>query len=190
MISAQFRFDKATHAYFIGEKRVWSITQLLDLGGHTDDRWFTEEDAERGTIVHQLCADFDFGAIDETYEGIHAGYLQAYIAISKVVSFKWRHVETGAAHAEHRFAGTPDRVGEVLGALAVADLKSGSVAPWQGIQTALQAILVASELHLPPDRIRRYVIRLRPNGRYTLIEHKDHREFHEAYRLIDKFCRA
>lgn len=193
IIDPVFRVDPANHAYFLNDVQVPSITQMLEDCCYIDDTYFTEECAERGTMVHRLTADYDLGAIEQpaSVENIWKGYLLAHVAAMRSMGRPaWTAVEVAVASAAYRYGGRPDRVGKVWGAVSVLDIKTGGTYDWHGIQTALQVILVAPEFHLPPPTIPRYGLNLRNNGKYKLLEHKDTKDFDRAYEVIRRCVRA
>ena len=186
------RFDALDHRYFINNAEVCHITGMLADTGWIDDAWFTAESSERGQIVHRLCADYDLGAIPDpaAVECKHKGYFLGYVTAMRVIKPRWTHVETAMFDLVDRWGGRPDRVGKVWGAWAVLEIKTGVAAKATPIQLALQAILAAPELHLPPERILRYELQVRKTGKATLLEHPDPRDFSKARDVIAECCRA
>lgn len=60
-----FRFSASEHKYFIHNREVRHVTELLSLEGLIQgEEWFDEESRERGQAVHDLTARFDLGALD------------------------------------------------------------------------------------------------------------------------------
>lgn len=183
------RFDPEAHEYFLNDEPVPSITQMLDNCCYIDDRYFTEECAERGTMVHKLTADYDTGAIEHpaSVESKWKGYLLAYVAAMRDLGRPtWDDIEQARVSVKHRFGGRPDRAGKLWGGVCVLDIKTGGTYDWHGVQTALQAILVAPDYQLPATSIVRYGLNVRENGKYTLLEHKPASDFVKAYDVIRK----
>lgn len=188
-----FRFDPSAHEYFLDNVQVMSITQMLDNCCYIDDSYYTEECAERGTMVHRLTADYDMGAIEhpESVENIWKGFLLAHVAAMRAMGKPaWDSIEEAVCSPVYRFGGRPDRVGKVWGAVSVLDIKTGGVYDWHGIQTALQAILVAPDYRLPATAIVRYGLNLKGNGKFTLLEHKSPRDFDRAFDVIRRCAKA
>ena len=181
-----FHFDPENHEYFIDGEKVPSITQMLDYAGWINDEFYTKESSERGTLVHKLSADFDLGAISDprTVENIWKGYFLAHVDAMKKMQPEVLAVEQALGHPTLRYGGRPDRVWKLWGAITVTDIKTGVVADWHGIQTALQALLIAPHYHLPPESIQRYGLYLRDNGKWKFIEHKNRHDFGEAHEVI------
>jgi hypothetical protein len=62
-VAARFRFDASVHAYYVGARRLPSITQILAAtNGNGPSPFYTEESAERGTRIHKATARYDLGA--------------------------------------------------------------------------------------------------------------------------------
>ena len=192
MIAApSFRFDEAEHAYYLDGKRIPSITQLLDAGGLVNGAaYFTEESRRRGTEVHQLCADYDMGALDPlTVTSNRRPYLMAYVAACSALKPTWDAIEEADVHPAHGFAGRTDRVGFVLNRQTVAEIKSAAKAKHHAIQTALQAVLASVRWPLPAEHWQRLVVYVKPSGKFSVERHEDRRDFDVAMDLIRRFAR-
>lgn len=193
-MAVAFRFDAPTHTYWdlsTGEE-IPHITGFLMRGGITDDLWFKDEHAERGRAVHSLCADFDLGALTDVAgcDSKYRGFLLAHVAAMQVLRPRLEilAVEEPLVHSVYRFGGRPDRDIRFDGARGVFEIKSGAEDPRaHGIQTALQAILVAEVAGLPAESLVRYVLYVKRTGRWKLIEMKNRRDFDTAYQLIRQF---
>lgn len=205
-----FSFDAADHSYRIGDVRVPSITQLLKMSGHVDDRYYTEESRQRGTAVHELTKDFDLGALTlPSLDSLHRGYVLGYIAACEALKPEWDQIEEPDVHPTFMFGGRPDRIGTVMGRKTVGEIKSGckpSLADLvytdnEGIevrvrrfsnahevQTALQAILVSWRVGLPPEQWQRLCIYVKRSGRFSVERHDNPRDFDEAYRILKEYA--
>lgn len=188
-----FRFDALNHEYIdlaTGET-LPHITGMLERTGWIDDTWFTEESSVRGQAVHRLTADYDLGALDvQSCVSLYRGWLLAYVKAMKLFGAEILAVEEPAVHPMHKFGGRPDRVLRVLRALGVLEIKSGLPAKSHPIQTALQAILVAPQLSLPPESLLRFALYVRDNGSCKLEEHKRRYDFDKAREIIKTCCSA
>lgn len=192
MPSMPFRFNEELHEYrcVLTGQKLPHITGLLLAGGEIDDRWFTEESCERGKAVHKLTADFDLGALDPVEcVSAYKGWLLGHAKLMSIVRPEWLAVEEPRAHGCLRFAGRPDRVGRAWGLACVWEIKSGDPEKSHQIQTALQAILAADELGIPPTAVARFAEYVDGNGKSKVEEHKNPRNFTRAYELIQKFGR-
>lgn len=184
-----FRFDAASHTYYEDGQVRPHITGLLERGGWVDPRWYTEESSERGRAVHKLTEEYDLGALNlvECRSG-YKGYLAGHAGAMETLRPTWLAIEVAQIHRDLGFGGRPDREAELWGAVSILEGKSGSKAKGHGVQTALQAILVAPKYHLQPEAIPRYIVYWRPTGLAQVFEHKAAADFAEAYRLIRKYC--
>lgn len=183
-----FRFDAYAHEYLdpATNEVLPHITGLLKAGGLVDDRWFKDIHSERGRVVHTLTADYDLGAITDPASVVSEGkpYLMGHVSAMRILRPTWEHIEVPFVNWEHRFGGRPDRVGKIDGGWAVLDVKSGVKTPAAQVQTALQCILVAPDLKVPPRSMLRFVLYLAKTGKFKLDRNTDPRDFDTAYRLL------
>lgn len=195
---ARHRFDHDLHAYTTEHgEALPSITDMLERTGEIDDRFYTEEGRHRGTQAHRLTLDYDLGAIAvDDVVSKYRGFLLAWAKLTAVVRPDWRHLEEPFTHPTLRFAGTPDRVGTVLALLSVAEIKTGKYVratrpghpgPHE-LQTALQAILVASRLKLRPEVVARWGFYIQADGKFKVLEFKDHADLRRARAIIRECC--
>lgn len=188
----EFRFDAANHEYtdvLTGEV-LPHITGMLERTGWVDDRWYTEESSDRGTAVHRLTADYDLNALHvASCTSVFRGYLLAHVKAVDILKPKMLAVEEPMVHHVLRFGGRPDRDMIAMKQRGVWEVKSGSPSKAHQIQTALQAILVAQEANLPPESLLRLCCYVKDKGKYSVVEHKERRDFQEALRIIRECCR-
>lgn len=186
-----FRFDQNDHSYTTLADGVVRphITGMLQETGWCDDTWFTEESSERGTAIHSLTAAYDLGGLDvRSLVSPYRNYVLAHVAATQLLRPEWDSVEEAEMHPEFLFGGRPDRVGRIFKALGVLDGKSGVVSKSHGIQTALQAILVAWRYSLPPQSMQRRTLHWKANGRFDVRLHDKRADFDEAFRIIKVCC--
>lgn len=187
----RFRFDSENHEYIdLATGDLFpSITQMLKRTGWVDDAFFTEESCERGTEVHRMTAEFDLGALDvDSCVSPYRGYLLSHVSAVGIMRATMLEVEVPKVHPVLRFAGRPDRVLIAWGARAVVDGKSGAPAKSHQVQTALQAILDSVDAQMPPEAIVRYALYWGKTGKFKLVEHRDKRDFDEAFRILKVCC--
>lgn len=187
-----FRFDVEAHEYIDLQTGVVlpHITGMLEAAGWIDTTWMTEESSARGQAVHKITAAYDLGALDlASCQSRYRGWLIAHAKAMKVIAPTVLEVEEPAVHPRFKFGGRPDRLWRLEGALAIPEVKSGAPHKAHRVQTALQAILKAPELHLPPESIRRYALYLTEGGRFTLEQHRDAVDIIEAYKVIRECVR-
>ena len=188
-VDTPFRFDAESHTYHVeGRGIVPHITGLLERDGLVDDTWYTEESCERGRAVHQLSAEYDLGALDVDDVVDYRVYLLGHIHGMKILQPTWRDIEVPLVHPRHLFGGRPDRVGKIDGAVSVYEVKTGSPTKAHPVQTALQAILVAPIVRLPPESIQRYAGYVTDRGRCKIEHHKNRQDFIRARKILKEYC--
>jgi hypothetical protein len=167
------RFDEGDHAYYLGDVRVPSITQMLNANGDINAVYFTEEARIRGSAVHALVASHALGALGrDEYEGPYRGYYLAAVDALAILRPKIHAVEEPNIHRAHRYGGRIDLDWELFGARGPCELKTGAKEKWHGTQTALQAILIEQETGIPATSLQRHALYLRKDGRYALHDFK------------------
>jgi hypothetical protein len=184
--SPPFRFDRDEHTYYdLDGTPMPHITGMLQQTGWIDSRWYTEEASARGTAVHKVTADYDLGALDvPSCISRFRPYLLAHIKVMGILKPTVLEVETPRVHPRLRFGGRPDRAWMLFGLGAVGEIKSGEPEKSHQVQTALQAILLGPAFNMPPEILARVVVYLKPTGKFKVEEHKDRRDFDEAYRVL------
>lgn len=182
MLRGQFRFETATHRYFVGDRPVPAITTVLRVGGHTKDGpWFKPEHRERGRLVHAACLVRDLGT-PPSIPSKYSPYYDGWDAFMREVRPRWRELEQPRVNRRMAYAGTPDRVGFVNGYESIVEIKTGRAARWHAYQTAGQDLLVGGPM---ATRRRRLVVYLPGDGTYFMREHasaNDYIEFLTALR--------
>lgn len=159
----------AGHRYLVDGVERPGVTSILRANGLMDVSHFTETAAARGTAVHLGCQLIDDGELDDvTIAPEIAPYLTAYRDFLAHMQPEWLYVEMLVADPVLGYAGTLDRAGFLRGEPVIADIKTGEVPPWAGLQ------LAAYRRCLPtPDRWRRYVLRLMGDGRWSWLPEND-----------------
>jgi len=189
-----FRFDGIRHEYVsIATGEVYPhITGMLKDAGLVDDKWYTEESRERGSCVHRLTADYDLGSFEREdlaqIDSLYKGWLSAHVDAMEKIKPTWTKVEEPLVHPVYRYGGRCDRVGEVYGAVAVLEIKTGGIEAAHAVQLALQALLVAEDVGLPAETIQRYALYLKRTGRWTLQRFPNRADFNQARRIIKLCC--
>lgn len=184
------RYIDADHSYWLDGQRVPSITQMLEQVGLVDATWFTAESRDRGTMIHDLCSAYDYGTLHDPEEVTeeYRGWVKAYVKAKSMVRFEILAIEEALAHPHYRYAGRIDRRLIIYSAQGLMELKSGVKEKAHAIQTALQAMLAELECGIPAEMLSRYALYLRGNGKFTLEQHKDSRDFIEAKNVIRTCC--
>lgn len=179
--------DEANHAYSWEGRRLPSVTQVLrvldDFGDVPKD--VLDFAAFRGTAVHEATALADRDDLDEeSLDPELAGYVAAWRRFREESGFEPLLVEHRVVNLQLGYAGTVDRVGQLGGRMALLDIKSGSRVPrsagpqlagyWEALTWMVEHGYLERSLRL--HYRDRYVVHLRPEGRYSLVPMRDPRD--------------
>jgi hypothetical protein len=130
------------------------------------------EYAARGTAIHIGCRYLVEGVWEP--EGTHPlilPYIRGFELFLKDTGFKVLLIEQVVAHHDRQVAGTLDYYGVMKAGPVVLDVKSGStVAPQHHLQVALYRALLES---MGVKAKGTYIVQLKDDGGYTLVEGKD-----------------
>jgi len=151
-------FDESTHTYTTPDGiPLISVTQALVSAGIIDTRWFDEQSAWRGSVIHKICEYDDLGILKESsVDPAAMGYLDSWREWKARTGFKPKRVEQPTYHPAYGYAGTPDADNDEWD----VDRKTGASAPWHALQLALY-----SNFHPNARSRRRITVRLQPNGK-------------------------
>lgn len=182
-MAARFRFEAATHTYWLGRRRLPSITQIIAATSTEPvPFYYTERVRDRGSRIHQATARFDLGGGwgDDLLE-TDVPRVRAYASFLALQRPRYQQVEQPRYSTRYLFAGTPDRVGQwPNGRRFVLDIKAGEPLPEYGLQTAAQVLA----LNEPPDARLRYTLHLRHDGQFRLVPWADPQDYTSfLYRL-------
>lgn len=183
------RFDETRHEYWLGSRRIPSVTEILRGVGIIDAQWFTDESRHRGNFVHQACHfldenDLDWATIDPAVTGCdYRPYIRAWERAKLETRMQIIDIERRGYNPTWLYAGTLDRRVFWNGREWIIDLKTlGSIGAawpkWARWQTG------AYDMMLPPDdggqARKRASILLYPDGTWRPDFHTnfyDGREF-------------
>ena len=192
-------FDEQEHLYLVdGTQTVPSVTTILGL--ITDSEYkninpsVLEAAAKRGSLVHEYCQLYDYGALPEEDEYGLFGYVRAYADFVRDYRCKWEQIEA-PVYSTMGFAGTLDRAGLVEGKQAIVDIKTIANPTTMGkfvvcMQTTAYAIARAETFGTPT--YKRYAVYLKANGEYSVLDCIDYEKkygvesskiFHECTNL-------
>lgn len=173
MIAAALDFDPVAHRYRVGDRELISVTQALTAAGLIDSRWFTEDSAARGTYVHAAIQMHHEGDLDEdSLDPVLSPYFEAYKKFLAETGFELDACEERLCDETLGYAGTLDlrgrirRRGLTYPGIDIIDVKTGSVPPHVGPQTAAYARLLPGDV----SRLRwRWALHLRSDATYSLL---------------------
>lgn len=171
-------FRASDHTYWLGSRRLPSVSEVIAplspfANGSIPSRHL-DAARLRGSAVHLACQLDDERDLEEASLD---PWLQPYVVAWRDFRRLWvgelLAIERPLADATRGFAGTPDRIARSReGRLVVVDIKTGDSAPVHAIQLAAYAELARAEFEAGARRVQRLVVRLMPDGKFSLIEHK------------------
>jgi hypothetical protein len=170
-VGEHFRFDPVQHQYWVDGKEVLSVTQILKAAGLMPEEYYSDVAGLRGRQIHSLLQALDEGRLLEIPpESAWARYCHAYSCFLSQSRAKIIEVEKPRFSSAYRFAGTPDRLIDLGGNIAVLDIKTGGRCDWHRLQTAGYALLFN-------PGVSRFSLYLSANGQYSLAEHCSQKDF-------------
>ena len=122
-------FDDEKHKYTVDGIEIPSVTEIvapLTYSKYSVDSAVLLQAKRRGSIIHSVCADWDFGALTDDSEIAPdiAMYLLAWKNFCHDYTPEWHYIESPMACNE--YAGTIDRIGEIDGKAFIVDIKTTS----------------------------------------------------------------
>lgn len=158
----ELTFNEARHEYRVGGRVVPSVTQVLgiltDFGAVPAE--VLARAAEFGTHVHQACALWNRGTLDEdALDPALAPYLAQWQRFVVESGAEIRDSELPVYHRGLNYAGTLDVLAEWRNGLCIIDIKTGAVPRTVGAQTeAYRRAYESQECGVMPRR--RYCVQL------------------------------
>ena len=178
-----FRFDEESHTYFLGDRKLPSVTQILRGAGmlYYPASPSSEYHMERGTLVHKATEMIDKGTLDwDTLDETLRPYCEAYANFCSTVNMADIILsEKPMYHPRYLFAGKPDRVIQMNGLRSLIDIKSGSPHPATKIQISAYCELVQANEKIP--FIKGFSLYLRDDGTYRLDEIGDMKRHFQTF---------
>lgn len=167
------RFESTAHRYFIDERPVRGVTEILKLAFGDPYECIPsgarEYALQLGDAVHRWTAADDRGTLNgkEPNTKQMRGYLAAWRRFKEEHDGGIIAIEQKVFSAKYQYAGTLDRVREFNGDLAILDIKTGmSVHPFAEIQT--MAYKIAWDDGNTPKIKQRATVLLKQDGGYEL----------------------
>jgi hypothetical protein len=131
-----FRFDQNTHTYYLDDKKIPNVTEILSDLKIVDLAMIRKETLEQkaklGTLIHKVCSKWDTQELDITsLNPLLLPYLEAWISFIDDYKIEWIAVEYQSYSSKWGFGFQLDRIGKVnkgkfSGKIIVADIKTGT----------------------------------------------------------------
>ena len=195
----RLQFDEEKHKYTVDGIEIPSVTEIvapLTYSKYTVDSAVLLQAKHRGTVIHEVCADFDYGVItDETPVAPDIlPYLTAWKNFCHDYGVKWHYIESQMCGNE--YAGTIDRIGEIDGRAVIVDIKTTSSMDRASkialcAQLAGYAFLYYMNSNLLIDSDDCMGVQLKKDGTYAVINAKKVEEKYdfESYELFDNMLK-
>jgi len=101
-----------------------SVTTILKAEGFIDTRFYDDWSRDRGSMIHLATAYDDAGELDEeNLDPVILPYLAAWRRFRKESGFIPEQIEPPMMSNTYRYAGTPDRIGELPGRIKRAAIE-------------------------------------------------------------------
>lgn len=167
-------FEDDTHTYRLNGQVVPGVTSILaPLTDYSRVPPHVLEAASNfGKAVHKACELDDLAELDEeTLDPALVPYLDAWRKFSEDHRVAWQEIERPLANTALRYAGTPDRIGDVSGELAVVDIKTTvELYPSVGPQLAAYANAYSG---IRAPAMKRIAVQLKRDGTYVAKPYTD-----------------
>jgi hypothetical protein len=161
--------DPELHAYAIHGEPLVGVTEALRVAGLVDLAWYVPGDRERGSAVAQVIAQWHLTTI-LIHDPAIERFVVAYMKFLAESAFHPEAVEELVCDPLLHCAGTLDLRGTFPDEptyTQVIDVKTGTMPPWVGYQTAGYVALLPR--HVVRRRVRRWCLHLKPDGTYRLV---------------------
>lgn len=180
-MATEFRFEEATHSYFLNAEKLPGVTSVLSLlGGYEGvPKKILQKAAERGTAVHKITELDDAGRLDYAeLDDSLAGYLMGWHKFRHELQPEILDAEVPDFHPQMKYAGTRDRRLIIRGEVGILDIKSSfALMPTTGPQTAAYLEIYNAKAPRSERIKKRWGLRLTKDGDYELKEYKDRNDF-------------
>ena len=176
-MSADFFFRPEDHSYWLGERRLPGVTEIIDYFGFIPEFSKDEERAEEGQVIHEAAKYLFQKRLDwKSVDSAVLGYLVSLDLWLKATGFLAEECEQALYHLVLLFAGTVDCKGRLPNnSRWIIDIKSGAAARWHKWQTAGYRILSR-------EYRRRGALYLQKDG--SMARFKEHDEETDAAEFI------
>lgn len=187
-MSNEFRFVPESHEYFLGDRRLISVSEALKAGGLADYSHVhpavLERAAQRGRAVHSATHFLDDGALDvASVSDEIAPYVEAWRQFKADTRAVIVRREEPGYNKLYGYGGTPDLVATIAGVGWVIDLKTYAPNKATGAQLAAYRNLDC----MPTDEpMHRAGLWLKPNGKYMLTQFLDESDWQLFLICLDK----
>jgi len=172
-------FDEQTHTYRLNGQVIPGVTSVLKpLTDYSAvPAPVLQAAADFGKAVHRACELDDQMELDEdTMAPALAPYLSAWRKFCEDHRVEWLEIEHPIYHPTLRYAGTPDRIGNVKGLMSVVDIKA-TVELYPSVGPQLAAYANAYADPRTASAMQRIAVQLKGDGSYVAKPYTDPADF-------------
>lgn len=175
MSEGEFRFEEIDHAYFLGDRRLIGVSEVIQAGGLKNfagiPKAVLEHARARGVAIHAACQFLDENDLDwATVRGTEIEpYVVAWQKFTQDTGIKFEEIEVAHYNAALGIAGRPDRKGVLNGRRGLVDLKSYKPDSVTGVQLAGYREMTFDE----EEPIFRIGVGLDKKGKYKVVNFGD-----------------
>ena len=177
-------FDEELHVYRADTGRLPGATDIIKSEGLIATEWMSEECRWRGKVAHYGIKLMNKGTLDwKSVDAQIVGYLYSYKKFLSMTGF--RIVGSEEPLFTPSFGTIPDLWGYLNEIPAIIELKTGPVAKWAAIQTALQKKALEEHGFFAE---KRFGLRLMANGDLSrLVPFEDPDDEFAALSMVHSF---
>jgi hypothetical protein len=177
----QIAFDEEKHEYLVAGKKYLSVTGIIKAAGLSVDFSKIPEEAleyarVRGKEVHLATHLDDADDLGEC-DPVIVPYVEGWRRFKQDFNVKILESEMPVFSAKYRYCGTLDRIAEVNKTLAIIDIKTSATVELKSVSCQLyayrQAYCEYTDQLKQLNKIKMYVVKLMPDGKYKMAETTD-----------------
>lgn len=179
-------FDEPTHRYFLGDRELISVTQVIERAGLYEYSWSDDFARERGSAAHKAIHYALEGDLDEADASeMILGYVTAARNALRDLDIEVLASELRVWNPLMGYAGTIDVYGRYRRPgprpIVIVDWKSSFTLPRAtAIQLAGYGLATHADLPLPPaplEQVERMAIGIHPDGEYRVFRYEDQSDY-------------
>lgn len=169
---SEFRFIPEAQEYFLGNKKLPSVTDILRAEGFYKYNYIYSNSfyKRRARDVSEATVLYDKGELSvETADRVIASYLKTYARFKEKTKVKILDIKVPKYHPRYLYAGVIDRICMINGEHALINIKAGSPQKADPVELVAYGELLREETGKEYRLFNLYL----DKGTYRLVERKD-----------------
>lgn len=172
-------FNEEEHKYFVNGVEKPSVTTILNYV--TADHYgainesILRQAAQRGTDVHEACADIDYG-LEVEADPVIAPFVRAYCDFLNDYRPEWEEIEQRHYCEGGDFCGTVDRMGRINGRECVLDIKTTASPTKVNYLSYCAQTIAYTYFYQEGVQYDRYILFLKKDGKYRLVNCEEYED--------------